>query len=75
MSFLTLVRHGQADFFAEDYDQLTALGEQQAQLLGEYWVRQGQHFDEVYIEFSRVRLKRFGRNHRSRFSRRRPGLA
>jgi broad specificity phosphatase PhoE len=48
MSALTLVRHGQADFFAEDYDQLTALGEQQARLLGEYWIRQGVSFDEVY---------------------------
>jgi broad specificity phosphatase PhoE len=57
MSFLTLVRHGQADFFADDYDQLTPLGEQQAQLLGEYWVRQGLRFDEVYTG-PRVRQKR-----------------
>ncbi len=57
MSVLTLVRHGQADFFADDYDQLTPLGEQQARLLGEYWARQGQHFDEVYTG-PRVRQKR-----------------
>lgn len=57
MSLLTLVRHGQADFFAADYDQLTPLGEQQAQLLGGYWLRQGLRFDEVYTG-PRVRQKR-----------------
>lgn len=48
MSVLTLVRHGQASFFADDYDRLSALGEQQARLLGEYWGHQGLRFDEVY---------------------------
>jgi broad specificity phosphatase PhoE len=48
MSLLTLVRHGQASFFQEDYDQLSPLGEQQARLLGEHWVRQGVRFDEIY---------------------------
>ena len=48
MSVLTLVRHGQASFFADDYDRLTPLGEQQSQLLGEYWARQGARFDTVY---------------------------
>ncbi|MGE5195438.1 MAG: histidine phosphatase family protein [Deltaproteobacteria bacterium] len=48
MSVLTLVRHGQASFFADEYDQLTPLGEQQSQLLGEYWVRHGVRFDAVY---------------------------
>src|SRR5258708_23162703 len=48
MSVMTLVRHGQASFFADDYDQLTALGEQQSRLLGEYWVRHGLAFNEVY---------------------------
>jgi broad specificity phosphatase PhoE len=48
MSTLALVRHGQASFFAENYDQLSPLGEQQARLLGEYWVRRGLRFDEVY---------------------------
>ena len=57
MSVLTLVRHGQADFFADDYDQLTPLGEQQPRLLGEYWLRQGVRFDEVYTG-PRVRQKR-----------------
>lgn len=57
MSVLMLVRHGQADFFADDYDQLTPLGERQAQLLGEYWVRHGLRFDEVYSG-PRLRQKR-----------------
>jgi len=49
MSLLTLVRHGQASFFADDYDQLTPLGERQSQLLGEYWACHGAQFDAVYI--------------------------
>ncbi len=48
MSFLTLVRHGQASFLAEEYDKLSARGEEQAALLGEHWVRRGVVFDEVY---------------------------
>jgi broad specificity phosphatase PhoE len=49
MSSLTLVRHGQASFFAEDYDQLSALGHAQAGLLGDHWVRRRLGFDEVYV--------------------------
>lgn len=48
MSTLALVRHAQASFFAENYDQLSPLGEQQARRLGEYWVRRGVRFDQVY---------------------------
>ena len=48
MSMLTLVRHGQACFFAADYDRLSDLGEKQAVLLGEHWARLGLGFDEVY---------------------------
>jgi broad specificity phosphatase PhoE len=48
MSVLTLVRHGQASFFQEDYDRLSPLGEQQARLLGEFWSRHELRFDEVY---------------------------
>ena len=48
MSTLALVRHGQASFFAENYDQLSPLGEQQARLLGEYWVKRGVRFDQVF---------------------------
>ncbi|RUO43984.1 hypothetical protein CWE15_02030 [Aliidiomarina taiwanensis] len=35
MALITLVRHGQASFAADDYDQLSPLGAQQAQALGE----------------------------------------
>jgi len=48
MSVLTLIRHGQASFFADDYDQLTPLGEQQSRLLGEYWLQRRVQFDAVY---------------------------
>jgi broad specificity phosphatase PhoE len=48
MSILILVRHGQASFLAEDYDQLSEVGRTQAGLLGRYWARRGLAFDEVY---------------------------
>ncbi len=48
MSVLTLIRHGQASFFSDHYDQLSALGEQQSRALGEYWSRRGIVFDTVY---------------------------
>ncbi|MEJ7639147.1 MAG: histidine phosphatase family protein [Singulisphaera sp.] len=48
MSTLTLVRHGQASFFAADYDKLSDVGETQARLLGSYWLGRGVSFDEVY---------------------------
>jgi len=49
MSWLTLVRHAQASFHADHYDQLSPLGEQQACRLGEAWVRQEWLLDEVYV--------------------------
>jgi broad specificity phosphatase PhoE len=48
MSTLTLVRHAQASFLADDYDELSALGREQARLLGEFWARRRIDFDEVY---------------------------
>lgn len=48
MALLTLVRHGQASYLQHDYDKLSALGERQARILGEYWVRAGAVFDQVY---------------------------
>ena len=47
MSELYLIRHAQASFDAEDYDQLSALGQQQSLLLGEYFARQKIQFDWV----------------------------
>ncbi len=45
MGTLYLVRHGQASFGAEDYDQLSGLGERQSERLGRYWAERGLHFD------------------------------
>jgi broad specificity phosphatase PhoE len=49
MGHLYLVRHGQASFGADDYDQLSALGHRQSVRLGEYFAQQGLHFDAVII--------------------------
>jgi broad specificity phosphatase PhoE len=49
MSRLLLVRHSQASFFADDYDQLSPLGERQARALGEHWVKLGIGFDEIVV--------------------------
>ncbi len=48
MSKLVLVRHGQASFFSGDYDRLSEMGERQARVLADYWLRNGVAFDEVY---------------------------
>lgn len=48
MGTLYLVRHGQASFGANDYDQLSALGQRQAQQLGSYWHARGLQFDAIY---------------------------
>ena len=48
MGTIYLVRHGQASFGADDYDQLSPLGTQQAQQLGRYWQERGMRFDAVY---------------------------
>jgi broad specificity phosphatase PhoE len=47
MGTLHLVRHGQASFGAEDYDQLSALGLQQSVRLGQYFRQKGLAFDAV----------------------------
>ena len=43
-----LVRHGQASLGAADYDNLSPLGEQQAQRLGDYFASRDIAFDAVY---------------------------
>lgn len=48
MGTLYLVRHGQASFGAANYDQLSPLGQQQAQRLGAHWRAHGQRFDAVF---------------------------
>jgi broad specificity phosphatase PhoE len=47
MGSLYLVRHGQASFGAADYDQLSALGRQQSQRLGQWFRARGLRFDAV----------------------------
>ncbi len=47
MGTLYLVRHGQASFGADDYDQLSARGHEQAVRLGEHWREHGMAFDAV----------------------------
>ena len=47
MGTLYLVRHGQASFGADDYDQLSERGHAQAVRLGAYWRERGQQFDAV----------------------------
>lgn len=47
MGTLYLVRHGQASFGAENYDQLSPVGHQQAVRLGQFWRERGQRFDAV----------------------------
>jgi broad specificity phosphatase PhoE len=44
MGTLYLVRHGQASFGADDYDQLSELGERQSVRLGEYFAEREIHF-------------------------------
>jgi broad specificity phosphatase PhoE len=47
MGNLYLVRHGQASFGAQDYDQLSALGAQQSVRLGAHFRQQNLTFDAV----------------------------
>lgn len=47
MSDLYLVRHGQASFGHENYDQLSELGYQQAHWLGEYFAERDIAFDRI----------------------------
>lgn len=47
MGTLYLVRHGQASFGADDYDQLSELGGRQSLRLGQYFQARGLRFDAV----------------------------
>ncbi|WP_439107846.1 histidine phosphatase family protein [Congregibacter sp.] len=48
MATIYLIRHGQASFGAENYDELSPLGRLQATLTGEYLARTGVVFDAAY---------------------------
>lgn len=47
MGKLYLIRHGQASFGAEDYDNLSELGHKQAERLGAYFKQKNLQFDAV----------------------------
>lgn len=47
MGTLYLVRHGQASFGSDDYDQLSDMGQRQSVQLGRYWAERGLVFDAV----------------------------
>jgi len=49
VSKLYLIRHAQASFLSEDYDNLSEHGHAQSLVLGEYFVNKAIKFDEVYI--------------------------
>lgn len=46
---LLLVRHGQASYAAEDYDQLSDLGREQSRRLGDWLARGGHRFGAVVV--------------------------
>ena len=48
MARISVVRHGQASFLAENYDRLSPLGERQSALLGEHWAAEKLVVDQVY---------------------------
>jgi broad specificity phosphatase PhoE len=48
MSEIYFIRHAQASFENDNYDQLSPLGTRQAQILGEYFACLGLKFDAVY---------------------------
>lgn len=49
MSKLYLLRHAQASFLADDYDNLSDHGHKQSRVLGDYLVNKAVTFDQVYI--------------------------
>lgn len=49
MSTITYIRHGQASLFKEDYDNLSELGWQQAELLGQYMAEHNFQVDQIFV--------------------------
>jgi broad specificity phosphatase PhoE len=47
MGRLLLIRHAQASLHDQNYDKLSAVGEEQARRLGQYWVQRKMVFDRV----------------------------
>ncbi len=59
MGNLYLVRHGQASFGADDYDQLSALGHKQSVRLGQYFRGKGLSFEAVLTGTLRRHVQTF----------------
>jgi broad specificity phosphatase PhoE len=53
MRHIYLIRHGQASFDADDYDQLSPLGEEQSRLLGDWFRQSGQTLNKVVMGSNR----------------------
>jgi broad specificity phosphatase PhoE len=60
VSRLVVVRHGQASFFAADYDVLSSLGEEQSRRLGEYWAERGVRVSRAFVGPRRRHLQTYG---------------
>jgi broad specificity phosphatase PhoE len=48
MSVIYLIRHGQASFGTDNYDQLSAVGREQSAILGKYFAQLGEPIDRIY---------------------------
>ena len=48
MSVIYLIRHGQASFGTDNYDQLSAVGREQSAILGSYFASLGEPIDRIY---------------------------
>jgi broad specificity phosphatase PhoE len=49
MSNIFLIRHGQASFLEDEYDNLSDKGIVQSEALGSYFLKNKVHFDKIYI--------------------------
>ncbi|MCF6224541.1 MAG: histidine phosphatase family protein [Flavobacteriaceae bacterium] len=49
MSKVYLIRHGQASFLADDYDNLSEIGILQSKALGDFFAKNKIHLDKIYI--------------------------
>ena len=73
MRHIYLIRHGQASFDADDYDQLSPLGEEQSRLLGDWFRQSGQTLNQVVMGSNRRHRQTAGMA--ARFFRPRPAAS
>lgn len=43
-----MIRHSQASFGEKEYDRLSETGKQQSEVLADYFIQKGTHFDSIY---------------------------